>query len=70
MKTLASNPLLLLIAATSVILYILLLFNFAGRSKATSKALEQIFIGLIIFAIAGVTLTGFDKIHPRALYLP
>ncbi|MBD1943457.1 O-antigen ligase family protein [Coleofasciculus sp. FACHB-712] len=69
MSTLASNPLLLIIAATSAIIYILLLFNFAGRSQATSKTLEKIFIGLIIFAIAGVTLTGFDKIHPRALYL-
>ncbi|MBD2002461.1 MULTISPECIES: O-antigen ligase family protein [Cyanophyceae] len=69
MNTITSEPLLLIIILSMVVIYILLLFSNASNNKTFSATLEKVFIMLMIFAIAGVTLSGFDKIHPRALYL-
>jgi exopolysaccharide production protein ExoQ len=52
------------------IIYVCVIFHYAGRDKKLAANLEKIFFGVFLISIVGATgatILPFDKLHPRVL---
>jgi exopolysaccharide production protein ExoQ len=73
MKQLLKDPLVFSLLLVVGIIYLLVIFNYVGRSKFHASLLEKFYIGLFIITIAGatgITLVPLTKLHPRVLSNP
>jgi exopolysaccharide production protein ExoQ len=65
-----SSPLIMALLVGVGVLYVFVLFHYAGRNTKLVSSLEIIFFGVLLISIVGATgatIMPFDKLHPRIL---
>ncbi len=65
-----SSPLILALIVGVGVLYVFVLFHYAGRNPKLVSTLEIILFGVLLISIVGATgatIMPFDKLHPRIL---
>ena len=67
-----SSPLVLIFLVAIGLIYVLVIFHYAGTNKKLASNLEKLFFGIFIISISGATgvsILPFNKLNPQVLTL-